>query len=257
MDKIKQKILADYKKANKAAKEKMLKKYEFSSETEFLNYLTGSGEKQTSQPVKKVRVHNIHILDASGSMTTWNKYDVSTQGILKEIETLKNDNTVDWTYGLVEFIQSNNIRTHQLLGELPKTIYFNGATGADTPLYKTVYDTINKVKLLMQPDDKVLIKVYTDGGNNTAYEYKLMCADLIKEVQSTNFTIAFAATKEDLKTIKRDIGIEDSNCLEISNDGKGFETAFIASNTATLNYAAKASRGEDVLKGFYKKSGTL
>lgn len=209
---------------------------------------------QIQEEVGKIpTIHNVHILDASGSMEG-SKYNVSKEGILKEIEELKKDTSVNWTYSLVEFVESRKVVTHQMLGKFPNGVSFNGAHGGDTPLYFTVFDTITKLLQSVKSTDKVLIKVYTDGGNNTKHEYTSKCAELVKKVNSENFTVTFVATPEDLERIMRDINVDKSNTLGITNDKVGFEKAFTVSLSATRSYSKSVLEGEDVSVGFYSKT---
>ena len=134
-------------------------------------------------------------------------------------------------------------------------VRFSGAIGGDTPLYYAVYDIISN--LVVNKEDKVLVKVYTDGQNNTKYEYQAKAAELIKKVQKENFTVTFVATPEDLKKIMSDINIDESNTLATANTPDGFMESMKMSRGATMSYFASAEKGEDVLVGFYKKTGKI
>lgn len=262
MDKVKEKLLEDFKRANKDRKIKLANKFGFSTVEEYLNYLTGvTGIVEETFKEEKVKpvIHNVVLLDATGSMSG-GKYNVSKRGIEKELEWLKEQTEVIYTETVIEFIEricnNGNIKRniHSLL-EQPSKVHLNfyEAKGGDTPLYQAVYELIDEVKSEIKPTDKVLLKVYTDGQDNSSGLYREKCVRKIAEVQKENFTVTFAGTKQDLKDIIRSLNLEESNCLEIENTEEGFNYAFNMSMGSTRCYTASVLKGEDVSKGFYKK----
>lgn len=72
MDKIKQQVLADYKKANKSAKERMLKKYGFSNEADFLKEFELNEEKVVEEPKEDNAALDLVVaFDTTGSMSSY------------------------------------------------------------------------------------------------------------------------------------------------------------------------------------------
>lgn len=287
--KTKEQLLADYKKANKERRKKIVTKAGYVDEGVYLLYLKTPEQVKliTSlpSPVAKAKssrrkkpqkaedflkpvVHNVSILDATGSMR-YDKYNNSIIGIKTEIEALKVDPNVEWKYTLIEFIQKDgyglsdiiNKRVHFQdipISNVSSDIKFNGADGGNTPLYQIVYDTITDLRSRVKSTDKVLIKVYTDGGDNETPEYLSRCANLIKDVQKENFTVTFVATNQDMRGIVNALKLDDSNTLAVSNDGAGFERGFKMSLASTRTYSAKVAKGQDVSSNFYgKQSGKL
>lgn len=257
-------ILADYKKANKKRKEAILKKYGFTSESALFEAAkepvvssTSSSKKAVKSKKKKVSeritIHNVDILDATGSMAG-SKYENSKKGIIEGIEALQKDNAVDWTYSLFEFVDSyKGVVEHRILGDLSTDIKFNGPIGANTPLYKTIFDVLTKINgLVVNKNNKVLVRIYTDGGDNSSGNLRVSAKDLIHVLNSENFTITFVATKQDMESIQRRLDLDKSNTLAVDNTGDGFEKAFRSSNLARTSYAISASLGEDVSTGYFK-----
>lgn len=255
MDKVKEILLEDFKRSNKVRKTKLAQKYGFSTAEEFLTYLTGV---EVATPNKDIVIHNVTLLDATGSMAG-GKYNNSVKGIEAEIKWIETQKDVKYTSTIREFIQSdsgNEIKTNELCFLSPTTAIksnFCGANGYNTPLYKAVLDLIEDIEKAINPQDKVLIKVYTDGQNNRLHQYQTTCAKKIKEVQAKGFTVTFVGTRRDLNGIIKDLGIDESNCLEVDDSGEGFKQAFEASRGATMVYTASVKAGEDVSRGFYKK----
>jgi len=265
MEKTRIDLINAFKKANKQRRRLMAAKNGFKTPEEYLtSLLTLNKSTQTPTKTHKTKVSKmkgtfyiIDILDATGSMDG-GKYNNSKEGIIAGIKDLASRKDVK--YSFVEFIELRKALNKPLTDIIPsdvKTsdIRFSGAIGGNTPLYKTVYEVIKGINV--SKDDKVLINVYTDGGNNTAYEYTEMAAKLLKDVQKDNFTVTFVATSEDLARIKKDINIDDSNTFATANTAEGFKMSMSATRGARTNYFMSAEVGTDVLKGFYKKEGVL
>jgi len=254
------KQLEQFKKANQAYKLKLAQKAGFKTAQDYLNSLNGVIKPPVvtnrSKPKVKPTIHVVDILDASGSMQG-GKYTNSCAGIRSSLEDLRGNKDVNYTYTLVEFVQKNKVITPNFLSEVPKTVSFNGADGRDTPLYNTVYTTLNRMNSAVGKDSKVLIKVYTDGGDNGFPGFEKLCANLINKLEKENFTITFVATKADMPKIKADLSLEETNTLAVDNTSQGFARAFTESRGATMMYTASVVKGKDVSKGFYKKVGTL
>jgi len=252
--------LQSLKKANKDYKLKLAIKNGFESVKDYMNFLEGKNvvtvKVKTRVTKTKPTVHVVDILDASGSMDG-GKYNNSKEGILQGIKDLVKEGSINYTYSLTEFVDSRRIIEHCFMSDLKTNPSFFGAKGGDTPLYKTVFDVLNKLKSRVNMVDKVLVKVYTDGLNNSEYGYTLSAARLIKELQEQNFTITFVATDRDLEGITRDLSLDRSNTLAVENSAEGFKKAFKMSSAATSTYMSMVAEGKDVSRGFYKKTGKL
>jgi len=262
--KSKQEQLKSFKKANQAYKHTLATKAGFNSAEEYLKFLNGGAQrvvkvKKATAEVYKPTIHIVDVLDASGSMRG-GKYLNSCEGIREGVKKLKENKEVNYTYSLIEFVQDKEIITHYFLSSLPKTINFNGADGGDTPLYHTVYNTLNRLTAVVDKESKVLVKVYTDGLDNARTGFGIRTGELIKALERSNFTVAFVATKADMHKITRDLSLDESNTLAVENSAEGFRHAFRESIGATVLYSAKVASGqsgEALTKGFYKKVGKL
>ncbi len=249
-----------FQKANQARKLILLQRMGCKTKEEYFKLLENSKpvvKVKTSKVVKKKTIHIITILDASGSMSG-GKYTNSCNGIRQEVEELKVDQDANYTYTFVEFVQRGKIIKNVVKASL-KDLYlpFNGALGGDTPLYDTVYNTLRDLESISS-DDKVLVKVYTDGGDNSSWpEYKKMSKDLIATLEKRGFVITFVATEQDMPRIVHDLSLNITNTLSVTNDSIGFQNAFFASNIARKAYTSSVAAGTDTNTGFYKKSVDL
>jgi hypothetical protein len=248
-------LLKKVKKANKARRLKLAVENGFYSVEEFIAHLEANLEPEEVKGVKETKekliIHNVTLLDATTSMSWANKYDNSKKGIISEIENFVSNEEYTVKHTLIEFIDSySSLHIHFRNKEKNCIFNFVGATGNNTPLWRFTEGVIKMFKDVPK-NEKVLIKIYTDGENNTQHSYANTCSELIKEVQKENFTVTFVGIHKDMEKIIDTLHLDKSNTLAIENTGEGFKKAFEASYKATTNYATRAAKGEDVSTGFY------
>lgn len=114
---------------------------------------------------KKQVIHNVHILDASGSMAGA-KYSSALEGINSEQRSLQEDDTMRYTQTVLEFCSSTPILTeHSFMRPIKtcETVKGRGANGG-TPLYEAVGAALEKLLLGMEAGDKVLVTIFTDSS---------------------------------------------------------------------------------------------
>jgi len=252
-----EKQLYDLIRANKDRKLRLAIKAGYSSIEEYkedLELLIKNSDKEDDVVASKKIIHNVIISDASGSMNG-SKYSNTKNGIELEIKEFKSNNEITVLHSLYEFVERGNLKNPYKDSENPKPT-FCGAKGGNTPLWSSIV-TVLKAFQNVPKEEKVLVKIFTDGGNNTDYGYEEECRNLIKKLNNENFTITFVATVYDMPQITRIMKLDKSNTLTIENSGTGFETAYKTSLTATKSYATKVVKGEDVKFGFYKEVRTL
>lgn len=198
-------------------------------------------------------IHNVIILDGSGSMDG-RKFDNSVKGIKTELDYMNKDNSINWTSTVHKFSSYSTYacEPHFMEKTFNSDIYLGYADGG-TPLYSTIIKVVEKISNKVSLGDKVLIKIYTDGEDTEYDKYLKQCQDLLKSLDKNVYTFTFVGTQMDVERIIRNLGIDKSNTLVISNDGKGFEKAFETSLLATTSYVEKVVKNEDVSTGFYLK----
>lgn len=205
----------------------------------------------------KPTIHNVFILDSSGSMKG-SKYNSATNGILMEIDELKKSTEVNYTQTIVEFSGSNESKYHCWLTkitDIPKMNFQN--MGDMTALYKTVIETIEKLVKEVKKNDKVLLKIFTDGQDNCSgwLWSKERLKELINKVEKNNgFTVTFEGTEIDTASVIRDLGISASNTHVHDNTAAGITRGVQSRVAATLAYSKSVLAGEDVKTNFYTKS---
>lgn len=205
-------------------------------------------------------IHNVHILDASLSMNG-PKYTNAINGINEELQKLKGDTEVDYTQTIVEF-QSRSGHWNQLSGYSEETHinrrYFMkpisdcttiagaGANG-NTPLYETIGTVIEELLAKARPGEKVLIKIFTDGEENSSrgrYRNPRDLKTLIDRVESDNdFTVTFMGTQFDVERVVRDTGINFMNTLVHDNSARGIAASYSMAADSTVLYRKSVSDG--------------
>lgn len=264
MNQIFAKILADYKKASKTYKKSLIAKYGYTTEKEFLESL---GEEEKPEPkvekrkptAKKQVVHLVDILDASGSMQG-NKIANANEAIAKDVSNAAKENDVDYTYTLVSFSDADDVIYHQLMKNIKEANTPNVHTRGMTALYSTIAEVLQKMMIKTNIDDKVLVKIYTDGGENRSTgEFKdpKNLSELIKQAESRGFTITFIGTVFDVETIIDRISIDRTNTMSYDGTASGLKLSMTAASSARESYSKALVRGEDVSKDFFKRVGKL
>jgi uncharacterized protein YegL len=268
-----EKLLEDFKRANKAAKEKLATKFGFKTVDEYEAHLYEKigkvepvGGKTTrrkpAKVVERVTVHNVHILDASGSMQG-GKMKSALTGINQEMTDMRKDDSTEVTQTIVHFSDPNDIQTFCWKSPLGKVEHFSTKVRGCTALLETVGNTLTKLLTEANGKDKVLVKIFTDGQENATsltspWRNPKAVSDLIKQCENKGFTITFVGTEEDVAYVVNLLSIDASNTLAHDNTEKGVLSTYNMSMASTAKYRGAAARGEDVTRNFFtKEEGTL
>jgi hypothetical protein len=281
--KTKEALLKAYKKSNKVRRTVLLSKSGYATETEYLNFLTGvkvvaktskvkvAAKTPVVATTKKTKgalktVHNVYILDSSGSMgahpMTNSKFNMAILGINSELKELRTDKSVKYKQGIVIFSNNNRIKTPIWNAALKDVNDLNAVKefhGQQTALNDAIGSTLSKLLNIQQTGEKVLVKIFTDGGENNSKNWdKEQIKKLISDCEAKGFTIAFVGTEMDTKSAIHSYGINVSNTLVHSNTPESVKMSFSASTESTRSYSKKVAKGEDVTMNFFsKKVGKL
>jgi len=219
-------------------------------------------------------VHIVHILDASSSMAYGGKYINALVGVNEDIEIQAKtpQDGVTTTMTVIEFSSDNpkGLTTrHYFMSPVVacSAIRGRGAHG-NTPLFQTVGETIEEIVKAKHLSDKVLLKIFTDGEENSSkglYQRdggvwgppkSEALTKLIKQVEDHhNFTVTFMSTKEELRTMEA-MGFMPDNMLAHDNTASGIKMSYDRSNLATTRYRKALSDGESqkqLKAGFFKR----
>lgn len=243
--------LSKFLKNNKTRRIQVANKAGYSSVEDYIDFLNGVTGKRKKIPT----IHNVYILDASGSMGG-GKLDNALIGINTEIKLLKKDKNTNYIQTLVDFSNYYDIRTPYFMVPISNISHYSAVSRNMTALNQAVGETLDKLLLSVDKKDKVLVKIFTDGKeNNSQYPYRMnsALARKIKECEDKGFTITFVGTELDVNDVVQNLNINISNTLVHDNTSAGVTNAFICSTASTQLYSKKVARGKDVSREFYSK----
>lgn len=211
---------------------------------------------------KKPVIHNVIISDASGSMGG-SKYRASCEGIKSELKILKEDSNVDYLLTFVEFASAGFSTTTEHAFTVPvkdvNVMHFRGS-GGGTPLYNVVGQLLKRIQDVVKPDERVLIKVFTDGEDTSYgqgdFPAPIFSAYIKNLIDVSKWTVTFNCTEQDKPRLVR-IGIPESNILTHNNTAEDIERVSVLRNFATQSYAKSVAGGASadmLVSSFYSKS---
>lgn len=194
-------------------------------------------------PKPKARIHNLIIIDESGSMNPIR--EVTLSGVNETIETIRSaqrefSDTQVHTLTIVTFnsgCRNDNVRTHyydtpiELVGEFDAYCP-NGCT----PLYDAMGDSITRLrdKIINDPDATGVVTVLSDGLENDSHIWNPQSLrKLITDLKEEGWTFSYMGSAHDVKSVIDLLSID--NAVEFSHDRRG------ASNTWSRESASRKS----------------
>lgn len=218
--------------------------------------------------VTELTIHDVHILDSSSSMRG-SKYTSAVEGINGDIDVsnqqAKEHPEITNTITIVEFSGTGSRKVHAFMVPIDQAPKLNiKLIGNNTALYETIGWTIKQLLEKKKKEDKVLLKIFTDGAENSSQgEFKPLSyagaspalANLIKKVQEEdNFIVTFVGTKHDTNNMIKKLNIDASNTLVHANTAESIRMSYEKTSKARGAFMMSALAGEDVSTGFYSKT---
>lgn len=203
---------------------------------------------------KKPIIHNVTILDNSGSMSG-TKFNNAYAGIKNEIKKLKNINNVEYKISFAHFDYINGCHQSIISNFDERIDNFeipNIGANTGTPLYDTIILVAEKLLDNKNSDQKVLLQIFTDGADMHSMNSANKASLMIEALKEIGVTVTFIGTEYDVERIINKLKISESDTLSHDNTGQGVMNAFKTRSAATASYSAKVIKGEDVSTGFYK-----
>jgi len=205
---------------------------------------------------KKHQVHNLIILDESGSMepikTTiiqgFNELVQTIQGIERQFPEQEH---------FISFISFNGLGQKLLhfidpvskLKQIDDKTYQPDAT---TPLFDAMGFSINKLKhsLQGQTDYNVLVTILTDGEENASKEYSgNAIKKLVEELKQNRWTFTYIGTDHDVEKIANSLSINNTMIFE-KNDAD-IKRMFMKEHSARFKYSEKIRLDEDTSSNYF------
>lgn len=205
---------------------------------------------------KKHQVHNLIILDESGSMESIKGTII--QGFNEIVQTVKG---IELEFPdqehFISLITFNGIRQKVLhfiepASKLDKIDDANYHPDASTPLFDAMGFGINKLQAELhgQTDYNVLVTIMTDGEENASKEYTgTAIKSLIEELKLNHWTFTYIGTDHDVEKFASMLSI--NNTMTFDKNQSGMEAMFDKERSARRVYSKRISLKKDLGKNLY------
>jgi len=206
---------------------------------------------------KKHQVHNLIILDESGSMESIKELIIS--GFNELVQTIHG---IEQQYPeqehFISFVTFNGMGQKVIhfrepvarLGNIDGTKY---QPNSMTPLYDAMGDSINRLKqeLEKESDYNVLVTILTDGEENASKEYSgTAIKKLVEEMKHLGWTFTYIGADHDVEKFAIDISI--TNVMAFKKDHRDINRLFNEEKAARSRYSQKIREKKNTDDDFYK-----
>lgn len=242
-EKTNQQILDAFLKANQERKKVLAERAGYSDVEQYRAYLKtkAAGTEKATVQQSDVIINHISVLDCSWSMGGTPMINAKI-GLREDYSGIQENDS----YYVIAF--GSEVKKPY---KVEYSTEFNGFSSdmGMTALYDAVASAIEYSNKL---SGNCLIKVFTDGEENSSKISAQRLSSLIKKASSTGVTTTFIGTEDTIRMIEKNLKVDSSNTLIYDGTSEGISRSFKTMATATANYTAKAMAGEDVTYGFYK-----
>lgn len=209
---------------------------------------------------KKHEVHNLVILDESGSMDSIKK--TIMQGFNEIVQTVKEIGKEfpeqEHFISLVTFNGLGQKLLHFIdpvnkLESIDETRY---QPNASTPLYDAMGFSLVKLRQHLEgkTDYNVLVTILTDGEENASKEYTgVAIKKLIEELKLNRWTFTYIGTDHDVEKFALSLSI--TNTMVFEKNEADIKNMFVKENAARSNYSRKIRLNEETNDNFYENDG--
>lgn len=177
------------------------------------------------------------LLDATSSMMTVKSQTISAFN--EYINTLKQG--VDYLFSLVTFntIETKVVYKHVPIGDVEPLTDASYQPIGSTPLIDAAMKLIRAVEEAVQPNERVVFVIQTDGEENSSTEFKL--ADLqaaIKAKSDAGWQFVFIGAGLDAYAAAQMYGVKQGSTMSYSMDAASTKSAFRSLAANTQAYAS-------------------
>ena len=187
-------------------------------------------KKIMQDPLPTKRIHNLIIVDESGSMSVIRKQAFT--GMNETLQTVRQMQekypdqvqlvtllTFDSGHTTWHYDNASALKTKDLSWKA-----YN--PGGGTPLYDAIGKGISKTNAQIEDGDYVLVTIITDGEENSSEEWTLkMVRTMIEKLKKQNWTFTLIGTDNlDVETMAQSFAIEEH--MEFQQDEEGTKAMF-------------------------------
>jgi len=204
----------------------------------------------------KHQVHNLIILDESGSMESIKKSII--QGFNEIVQTVKGIEKEfpeqEHFISLVTFNGFGNKILHFIdpaskLEQIDEKRY---QPNASTPLYDAMGFSFAKLRQVVEnvTDYNVLVTILTDGEENASKEYTgIAIKKLIEELKLNRWTFTYIGTDHDVEKFAASISI--TNTIHFQKNEADMKKMFVKEQSSRYNYSQNIREKKDTSNDFY------
>ena len=188
----------------------------------------------------KKRVHNLIIVDESGSMSIIRKQ--AFVGMNETLQTVRNMQEkfpdIEQKVTLITF-DSEHTKWHydDVAAAKTKDLSWKAYRPcAATPLYDAIGKGVSKVNAQVNDGENVLVTIITDGEENSSEEWTLkMTRKLIEKLKKQNWTFTLIGTDNlDVETMAHSFAIDEH--MEFQQDEAGTKAMFARERRSRERY---------------------
>lgn len=207
---------------------------------------------------KKHQVHNLIILDESGSMESI-KHEI-IDGFNELVQTVK---SVALEFPeqehFITFVTFNSLGQRELLYCQPveKLSYIDKNQynpNTSTPLYDAMGYSITKLRndLYNGPSHNVLVTIMTDGEENASRKYNSKSIKtLIEKLKTKNWTFTYIGANHDVE--KTAVSISITNTFTFQKNIESIHNMFEGEKRARRRFSEKIKNHESVVEDYFKE----
>jgi len=207
---------------------------------------------------KKHQVHNLIILDESGSMDSIKNNII--QGFNEIVQTVKGiEKEFPEQEHFISLISFNGLGQKLLhfidpVSKLEQIDEKRYQPSASTPLYDAMGFGLTKLRQVLesQTNYNVLVTILTDGEENASKEYAGKdIRKLIEELKLNRWTFTYIGADHDVENFAMSLSINNTMSFEKNADDIAF--MFTKERSARSRYSQKIQANEATDSGFYEK----
>ena len=207
---------------------------------------------------KKHQVHNLIILDESGSMSSIKELIIS--GFNELVQTMKAiEKDFPEQEHFISFVTFNGMgqKIMHFMEPAAKLEMIDGSKyqpNYSTPLYDAMGVSMTKLKhsLDNQTDYNVLVTVLTDGEENASKEYNgVAIKKMVEELKHAGWTFTYIGTDHDVESFAVNISI--NNVMNFRKNSQDINRMFSDEKAARAGYSSKIRNNMPTEDDFYKK----
>lgn len=208
---------------------------------------------------EKHQVHNLIILDESGSMEAIKPTIV--QGFNELVQTIQGvEKQVPEQEHFISLFTFNGLGTKSLhfiepAGKLDQIDDKSYQPTANTPLYDAMGFSINKLKqsLQGQSDYNVLVTILTDGEENASSEFSENDIKmLVEELKQNKWTFTYIGTDHDVEKVAFSLSIK--NTLVFEKNEENIKKMFERERSARMRHFTKRFAGGDTDSNYFDET---